>query len=470
MLMVLGLAMAASFGVSMLYGDPLPARKALGASALLSLAVGALMARLSHSETELSRRDGILVVTIGWFIACLFGALPYVLSGVIPDPVGAVFETVSGFTTTGASVLAVIDPLPKGILFWRALTHFLGGMGVLVLCVAILPFIRTGGMQIFRAEMTGPTRDRLTPRIANTAKLLWGIYTLLCVIETLLLKWGGMTWFDAVCHSFATVATGGFSTRTSSIAAFNSVYIEIVVIVFMLLGAINFNLHLAALRGNVLAYFRDSEWRCYLSIWLASGLFIAWNIWRTVYPEIHEAIHHSFFSMTSLFTTTGFCTVDFDRWPIASKLVLLLLMVMGGCAGSTAGGIKQIRVVAVIKNIYRELKLFTHPNAVISIKIDRHVIGEEVNRSMLTFFLLYLATIVAMSLALNPYMPDIMSSFSAVIATMGGVGPGLSAVGPIQNYGFVASPGKIMLIFCMLLGRLEFYTLLVLCSPGFWRK
>ncbi len=470
MLMVVGLAMTISWGVGVAHGDSAEACLALAGAALLTMATGLSLALFFQSDTELALKDGIMVVTVGWFIACLFGALPYLWSGVIHDPISAVFETVSGFTTTGASVLGEIDSLPKGLLFWRALTHFLGGMGVLVLCVAVLPFLRAGGMQIYRAEVTGPSKDRLTPRIANTAKLLWGVYLLLCVLATLLLRLCGMSWFDATCHAFATVATGGFSTRTASIAAYDNIWIEVVTIVFMLLGATSFVLHMQILRGRLWAYFRDGEWRLFAGIWVGACLLVAFTAWRDVFPDFHEALHHSAFAVTSLYTTTGFATVNYDQWPLSSRFLLLMLMVVGGCTGSTAGGIKQMRLMAIIKSIIRESKLFMRPNAVIPLKIGREIIPDEVGRSMLVFFVLYLAGIVLGTLAMCPFMPDLLSAISAVIATLGGVGPGMGMVGPMCNYGGVAPFGKAILILLMLLGRLEFYTLLVLLFPSYWRR
>ncbi|MFH0880324.1 MAG: TrkH family potassium uptake protein [Lentisphaerota bacterium] len=470
MVMVIGVAIGISLGMGWLYGDPPSALHGMAVSAFLCLAAGFILSKLSLSDDELSPREGILVVTAGWFIACVFGALPYILTGSIHSPVAAIFESVSGFTTTGASVVADVEALPKGILFWRALTHFLGGMGVLVLCVAILPLLGTGGMQIFRAEMTGPTKERLTPRIASTAKLLWGVYVLLCVLETLFLKFGGMTWFDALCHSFATLATGGFSTRNASIAAYHSLYIEGVVVVFMILGATNMVLYYRLLMGNPWLLFRDGEWRFYLGLWMCAILLVAANIWKTVYPSFLEALHHSLFTVTSILSTTGLVTVDFDKWPAQSKLILLVLMAVGGCTGSTAGGIKALRVWVTIKSIVREMKLFMQQNAVIPLRVGRQIIQETIAAKMIAYIVLYLFTMVFASLIMTFYTPDLQTAFSSVLATMGGVGPGLGAVGPTQVYMSIPDTGKIVLILCMLLGRLEFYTLLVLLMPVFWKK
>ena len=302
LLVVVGVAMGVCFAAAVYFHDPAPARFGLMVSAAATLISGLAAWLATRGEHELSWRDGIGVGTIGWLAVALFGSLPYLLSGVIPGFVSALFETVSGFTTTGASVIAVVEPVPKGILLWRATTHFLGGMGVLVLCVAVLPFLGVGGMQLYRAEVAGPSKDRLTPRIANTAKLLWGVYVLLCVLEILMLRVGRMGWFDAVCHSFATIATGGFSTRTASIAAYDSLYIECVTVAFMLLGATNFALHYAALRGDLRGYARDSEFRFFAGLWIIACTIVTLNTWHTTYASAGAA----FFFGSSMMNCASF--------------------------------------------------------------------------------------------------------------------------------------------------------------------
>jgi trk system potassium uptake protein TrkH len=350
------------------------------------------------------------------------------------------------------------------------MTHFLGGMGVLVLCVAILPFLGVGGMQLYRAEMAGPAKDRLTPRITTTAKYLWFVYCLLCAVETLLLKYGGMSWFDAICHSFATVATGGFSTRTGSIAAYNSVYIECVVTVFMFLGATNFALHYRLLNGRPLGYFKDPEFRFYLGVWGVVGLLLTLNTWMSVYPSFTTALRNSVFSLTSVMSTTGFSTADFDQWPAFSKLLLLFAMVVGGCAGSTAGGLKQLRLQVVFKKILRQIKLFTHPQAVLQVKLGKQPVDDSIVLNVVAFAILYLVLLIVASAVMTLFVPDLITAVTSVLATVGNVGPGLGLVGPTQNYAAVPALGKIVLIFCMLLGRLEFYTMLALLFPSFWKK
>lgn len=470
LLMVVGVAMVACWSASIYFHEPPSARHGLMWSALITLTTGVVLRVVCRGPVDLSWRDGIGIGTFGWFFVTVFGALPYILGGSIPHPVSALFESVSGFTTTGASVITVVEPLPKSILLWRAMTHFIGGMGVLVLCVAILPFLGVGGMQLYRAEVSGPYKDRLTPRIATTATLLWGVYTLLCLLCTVLLRAGGMRWFDAVCHSFAALATGGFSTKTVSIAAYNSLYIEVILMVFMFLGATNFALHYTALRGRFSVYRRDAEFKFYVALWLVACAIVTFNIWHGVYPTLGAAARNGFFATTSLMTTTGFSTGDFDRWPAASRLTLMLLMVMGGCSGSTAGAIKQMRVMIVGKLILRRIRLFMHPQAVIQVKLGEQKIEPDVAANVLAFSLLYLIILAIASFLMTFFTHDIISAASSVIATMGGVGPGLGLVGPLQNYAAIPAVGKIVLIVCMMLGRLEFYTVLALLLPSFWKK
>ena len=352
----------------------------------------------------------------------------------------------------------------------RFLGKTLKETGVLVLCVAILPFLGVGGMQIYRAEMPGPSKDRLTPRIATTAKLLWGVYLLLCLLEAGLLRIGGMDWFDSFRHAFATMATGGFSTRTASVAAYNSVYIEIVIIVFMFLAGANFALTYRALRGHPLCYFKDPEFRFYLGAWLTATLLIVLNIYNRVNPSFWSSVRMAFFQSTSIMTTTGFCTEDFDRWPGASKVLLILLMFIGGCAGSTGGGMKNIRVFVVVKKALRELRLFMQPQAVLKVKIGGNPVGADVVSHITAFFVLFVLVFALGTLSMTWFTPDIQTALSSVIATLGNIGPGLNAVGATQNYAAISPLGQGILTVFMLLGRLELYTVLILFLPSFWKK
>ncbi len=456
--------------ISWLAGDPAQARWALAVSSGTVLSVAFLLWAFTRGPVNLSRRDGFAIVTFGWVTATVAGAFPYLLSGVISHPVSALFESMSGFTTTGASVLTNLELLPRGILFWRGMTQWLGGMGVLVLCVAILPFLGVGGMRIYRAEIPGPSKDRLTPRIASTAKLLWGIYVLLSLAETALLMTGGMDWYDACCHTFTTMSTGGFSTRTASIAAFNSTYIEIVIIVFMFLAGANFALHYRALRGKPRAFLRDPEFRFYTVLWFGSCLLLSVSTWGEVYQGAGAALRAGFFQGTSIMTTTGYVTQDFNVWPNASRLLLVLLMFVGACGGSTGGGIKVVRILVILKNILRELGRVMRPRAVMTIKLGREPLEESTISNIAGFFIIFVAIFAVASLAMTFYTPDMVTAASSVAAALSNIGPGLGAVGAIETYASIPTTGQVILIACMLLGRLELYTVLVLLHRGFWKR
>lgn len=467
---LIALTMGIGLGVSFAAADPTSAKYGLAGGCAISLAAAILIWLLTRGPIELSRRDGFGVATFGWLSAAVFGALPYIISGTISHPIPAVFETMSGFTTTGASVLTDLESLPRGILFWRAMTHFLGGMGVLVLCAAILPFLKVGGMQVYRAEVPGPSKDRLTPRIASTAKLLWGAYLLFCALETVLLRFGGMSWFDAWCHTCATMATGGFSTRTASVGAYDSLYLETIIICFMFIAGTNFVLHLKLLKGRPFAYFRDPEFRIYLLFWLSACLILTLNIWGYTYESLGESLRAAFFQGTSILTTTGLCTADFDAWPETSRILLVLLMFVGGCAGSTGGGVKNIRVLVVVKALFREIFLYMRPAAVKKVKVGGATVKQESVSNIVAFLMIFVILFAAGSLIMTAFTPDLGTAVSSTIACLGNIGPGLNAVGATQNYAEIPSTGKAILVFFMLLGRLELYTVLVIFSPGFWKK
>lgn len=463
-------------GLSYYWGDPVDTIHSLLSASAITSTVAFTLFFLTRGDINLSRRDGFGIVTFGWLSASLFGSLPYLLSGVIPDIIPAFFETISGFTTTGASVLPygaypTLEGIPRGILFWRALTHWFGGMGVLVLCVAILPFLGVGGMQIYRAEMPGPTKDRLTPRITTTAKLLWCVYALLTLIETLLLKFvGGMNWFDSLCHTFATMATGGFSTRSASVAAYNSPVIDIILIVFMFLAGVNFSLHYYAIIGKPGKYFKDPEFRFYLIFWLFCSLFLTFNVWGPIYANFTEAMRASFFQSISILTTTGFVSADFNLWPQPSRMLLVLMMFAGGCAGSTAGGIKIVRIMIMCKKMVKEVRQFMRPNAVLQVKLGGKPVEIEAVANIAAFFTIFVIVFVLASFLMTFYTPDLVTATTSVAATLGNIGPGLNAVGPTQNYAAIPATGQAILSLCMLLGRLELYTVLILFLPSFWRR
>lgn len=471
LLIFTGIAILLSAAVGWAMGDSLADVRALLLGAAAGVISGILLALLMRGDVVLSRRDGFGVVAFGWLAVALVGMLPYLFSGVIRDLASALFETVSGFTTTGASVLTNLEEIPAGILFWRSMTQWLGGMGVLVLCVAILPFLGVGGMQIYQAEIPGPSKDRLTPRIATTAKLLWGLYLLITVAQVILLMLGGMSAFDATCHAFTTMSTGGFSTRTASVAAYDSAYIDWVIIIFMYLAGANFALHFKALRGEARVFLKDSEFRYYTILWFVGCLLISINFgWSRSGDSIIDMIRHGFFQGTSIMTTTGYATRDFNLWPLFARCILLWMMFCGGCGGSTAGGIKVVRVVVVFKHVVRELKRVMVPQTVAHVKLGKRPIEEGVVANILNYFVLFMLIFAVMTLLMTFYTPDLVTATSAVVACLGNIGPGLGAVGPTETYAFIEPTGKLLLTLCMLLGRLELFTVVLLFFPSFWRK
>lgn len=439
-------------------------------AAAVCLAIGLALFRGCRSNKELSLREGFAIVTFGWSLFALFGALPFVVSGAIPSYLDAVFETMSGFTTTGSSILVDIEALPKSMLLWRALTHWLGGMGIIVLSLAILPMLGVGGMQLFKAEVPGPTTDRLKPRIQDTAKLLWGVYVLLTAMETLLLMLGNMSFFDALCHAFATLATGGFSTRNASVAAYDSAYIDWVITIFMFLAGVNFTLHYQALRGRLRDFYRNEEFLCYLGITLGATLLLVLFNQGRVYSSLLDNLRYSAFQVSSIMTTTGFATADYEKWPVFTQFLLVILMFVGGCAGSTSGGIKVVRILLLLKHAHVQIYRLIHPRAVRLVKFGGTPVEREVMQSILGFFALYMGIFVFASALMTATGLDVVSACTAVVATLSNVGPGLGSVGPVDNFSHVSDFGKTVLTVCMLLGRLELFTVLVLFFPTFWRK
>lgn len=470
LMMVMSFFMIITSAVSFIMNDQPEAWKGMLISCAITMVLAAIMWATTRTKIELSRREGIGIVVFGWFIAGMVGGLPFLLTGSMNNYYDAFFESISGLTTTGASVMTDLELHSRAILLWRAMLHFFGGMGILVLVVAIIPFLGVGGMQIYRAEVTGPSKDRLTPRIASTAKLLWGIYILMNIVLVVLLKFGGMNWFDSVCHAMAAISTGGFSTRTAGIAAYDSLYIELTLVAGMLLSGINFGLHFRALRGEPLCYFKDSECRFYLGIWMLAIVLIAVELGLKEVYGAAESLRHSLFYVTSILTCTGFATVDYNHWPVFSKMVLIIIFFMGGCAGSTAGGIKQIRVMVLFKKMTRDLKSFLKPQAIYPVKIGQEQVTMDIVFNIVVFFFIYLLTVAIATLLMCLYTDDLMTAFSAVLTCIGNVGPGFSTVGPVNNFEHLPDPAIFILSNVMLAGRLEFYTVLVVLLPSFWRK
>jgi trk system potassium uptake protein TrkH len=424
----------------------------------------------SQDFDMIGAKDGLAIVGLSWISVSLLGALPFYLSGVIPSYTDAFFETVSGFTTTGATILTGIEGLPRGILFWRSLTHWLGGMGIIVLSVALLPAIGRGAYQLYRAEAPGPTAERLRPGMKETAKTLWSVYFLLSLLETVLLMTGGMTLFDALCHTFGTMATGGFSTRDASIAAYGG-YIQWIIILFMFLAGCNFMLHYQALRGKVTGYFRSEEFRVYLFIVLIFVPVFTTVLWLTGGGLSEATFRKAGFQVVSILTTTGYTTADFDLWPAFLKISLVVFMFIGGCAGSTGGGMKVIRAYVALKTGFKSIIRSILPNVVMPVKVDSKPVPETYVTSAGAYFIIYIFLFCLGTAVMTvTERADLVTSFSASVACLSNIGPGLGNVGAAQNYAWISLPGKWFLSFLMLAGRLELYSILILFVPAAWRK
>jgi len=460
--------MIAPLVISVILGEK-EATSFLIAIVITALAGLALYLPMPKDRTDINRRQAFAIVAFGWLSASIFGAIPFALCGIFANPLDAFFEAVSGFTTTGASVLVSINNLPKSILFWRSIIQWLGGMGIILLSIAILPFLGVGGMQLYRAEVPGPFLDKLKPRIAETAKILWQTYLLITGLEVILLFAGGMSIFDSLCHAFTTMATGGFSTKVESIGFFGS-YHRIVIIVFMFLAGTNFALHYRVMKGDMGGYWRDREFRFYLLMLLSSVVLVWMILMSNIGGKWEGRLEESAFQVVSIMTTTGYATADFDRWPSFCRYVLLLLMFVGGCAGSTGGGIKCVRIFLLYKYIQQELRKIIHPHAVVAVKVGDQTISPGILNGVVGMFILFMGIFVLASMVMSLLGLDLITSVSSVAATLGNIGPGLATVGPAAHYAHIPVVGKVILIFCMLAGRLEIYTMIILLVPEFWRK
>jgi trk system potassium uptake protein TrkH len=462
-------AMVVPLVVALGYGETGVA-EAFTETIFIGIAVGAPGIFLLRADLgQLSRREGLAVVALGWALVCLLGSLPFAFTGVV-SPVNAWFETVSGFTGTGASVIPDVESLPKGILFWRSFTHWLGGMGFVVLYIALFPLLGVGAMQLYRAEVPGLEVDRLRPRIRSTAQILWLIYLMLSAGLTLLLLLGGMDLFEAVCQMFAAIGTGGFSTRNSSIAAFDSAYIDWVMILFMWLAATNFSLHWAVVSGRPMRLLKNPEWRFFTSILAGFSLIVVLLVWTGTDASLGEAVRSGVFEVVSMGTTTGFATADYELWAPLAQYLIFLLLFMGGCAGSTAGAMKVIRVQLFSKQALRGMFLTVHPRAVAPPRLGEKPVTTDMMRSVFSFVSLYLTTWAVGTALMSLVGMDFVTATSSVATAMGGIGPGLGDVGPTETYVWVHPAGKAILTFCMLAGRLELFTVLLLFSPSYWRR
>lgn len=457
--------------VALGYGDGDARGILLSAAITFVLGAGTYrLTKLPRGRRDLTTREGFAIVTMAWASTAAFGALPFYLTGTVDGPARALFESMSGFTTTGASIFSDIESLPHGILFWRSLTHWLGGMGIIVLVIAVLPYLGVGGMQLFKAEVPGPISDKVEPRVAVTARRLWGIYVVLTAAEILLL-WGpgGIPLFDAVCHGLTTLATGGFSTRDASVAAFQSPFVEWVLIFFMLCAGINFVLHYRLVQRRFLDVWRDAELRYFAWMVVGTTALITLFLVRLP-PQEPAALRAALFQVVSILTTTGYATADFELWPSVGQLLLLQLMFLGGMAGSTAGGVKSLRVLLGIRALRVAFSRLLHPHAVSTVKYADRAVPADVLGGIWAFFTAYamLAAGLAAVVAMAGYDP--LTAISAALTAVGNVGPGLGAVGPFDNFAHFPGTVKLALCFGMLAGRLEVFTILILLSPGFWRR
>ncbi len=417
-----------------------------------------------------SSKDGFLMVTAGWILVSAFGALPFVISGAIPSYTDAFFETMSGFTTTGASILTAIEPLPKAILFWRSLTHWLGGMGFVVLTVAILPLLGIGGVRMVSAESPGPTMDKISPKITQMAKWLWLIYLGLTVLETALLMFGGMDLFDALIHTFGTLATGGFSSKNASVGHYDSAYIQVVITVFMVLAGVNFALYFKILTGQARTLKKNTELKAYLFIFAAAVVILTISLTGTVYARVDESLRYASFQAASILTTTGYATANFDMWPAFAKYILFALMFIGGCSGSTGGGIKVIRIAVLCKQALTEMKYLLSHRGIFRTRINGSTIKKDFVYTILGFTVLYLIFLLLTTAVVSSGNYPLETSFSTALVTVGNIGPGFQLIGPARNYAFYPDYIKWFLSFAMMVGRLEIYTVLILLTPAFWRR
>lgn len=469
LLLVLGSAMILPLIVGIIYHEPVSIRAFLIVIVPCLLAGGALAYFPKIKTRQFRIRDGYLIVSVSWISASLIGALPFVISGSIPSYVDAVFETCSGFSTTGASILTDIEALPQSMLFWRSFTHWIGGMGILILAIALLPAMGISGQFLAKAEAPGPTLSKLTPKISDTAKMFYILYSIYTVAEILLLMAGGMNLFDASIHTFGTVGTGGFSNYNYSVGFFESAYIDGIITLFMFLSGTSYFLYFLVLRRGPRAFFRDGEFKVYFSVVaVATGLIMA-GLWGFgVYDTPFEAFRYGIFQVVSIVTTTGFSSADFVLWPTFCQMILFLLFFVGGCSASTAGGIKPIRLLILGKLVRRTVELKLHPSSVTPLKLDNRILPVEVPSGIAAFTFLYILLFFAGGILVSLDNVDLISSFSASGACLGNIGPGFGAIGPLSNYSIFSDGSTIVLSFLMIAGRLELFTVIILFTKKFW--
>lgn len=438
------------------------------AVAVLCLILGVLLTHKKPRSTNLYTREGFVAVALSWIIMSIFGAIPFVLTGDIPFYVDALFETISGFTTTGSSILTDVESISKASLFWRSFSHWIGGMGVFVFIMAILPMMGGSTMNLMKAESPGPSVSKLVPHVKDTAKILYGIYIAITICEATILRALGMPLFDSLTTTFGTVGTGGFGIRNDSIAGYSPA-IQITITVFMILSGINYTAYFYILTGKIKELFKIEEVRWYLAIIFGSVAVITWNV-RSLYPTFSETLRHAFFQVGSIITTTGYATTDFDLWPALSKTLLVTLMFIGACAGSTSGGIKVSRILILLKTIRKELSLIIHPRQVKKIRMDGHPVDHETLCSANVFLVVYFVLLLTSMLLISVDEFDFSTNFTSVVTVLNNIGPGLNLVGPTQNFSIFSPFSKFVLMFDMLAGRLELFPMMILLMPSTWKR
>jgi len=444
----------------------------LATSFVITLVSGAMLylSTRKHKREEIRHREAFIIVTFTWLMSSLFGSIPFMLTETLHSFTDAFFESMAGFTTTGATVLNDIEAIPKGVLFWRSMTQWIGGMGIIVFAIAVLPMLGTGGMQLFKAEVPEISVDKLRPRFIDTAKALWFIYVTLTSINAVLLVIAGMDLYDALCHAFTTMATGGFSTKNASIAHFKSPSIEYITSIFMLLAGVNYSLYFYVFKGKTTRLWKSSEFKFYLTIVAIATLLITMNMWRLSNDTLIDFFRHSLFQVVSLMTTTGYAVADYEKWSPFAQIILVIIMFFGGMIGSTGGGIKQVRILLMFKQGYREMYQLIHPRAVTALKLDEKFLDKEILGSIWGFVFLFLGVCLIATIGMAAVGTDMITSATTVISATCNVGPALGEAGPSDNYASIPAAGKWILIFCMLTGRLEVYTVLILLVPHFWKK
>ena len=477
MLVITGLSMLLPALIAFIYGET----DLYGhlKSSLICVLLGLPIWVFTRKSKRLNSKDGFAIVSFAWITVALAGSLPFYLTGIIPNFTDAWFEAMSGVTTTGATIIGNpstlphlingIESMPHGVLFWRSFLQWLGGMGIIVFTIAILPLLGVGGVQLFKAEVPGPVADKIKPRVKETAKILWMVYIGFTFLQFLLLGFAGMSWFDSICHAFTTMPTGGFSTQNASIAAYSNPIIHYIIIFFMFIAGVNFTLHFRAITGNYKSYFKDYEFKVYFSILFFATMLIFLNISFSNSDWSHNSFLISLFQSLALMTGTGYSNADYELWPFFSQLLLFFMMFFGAMGGSTSGGMKIARVILLIKYAATETRRMLHSRAIIPIRIGDRTIGDDVIRNTLGFFLIYLSFFVLTALVLTALNYDFTSSLGVAASAIGNIGPAFGSFGPTDNYALLHPIGKWMMTFCMLLGRLEIFTIMVLFSRTFWK-